>query len=166
MSLASEYVEKINALDDSERFDDVIEKHECAKVLDRELIDESRWSIRLRNVYSCPDDSYFEVTWDEPATEEQEGQDYNNVACLVEPREVTVTQYFEIKNQTDDPSKDGIGAWRQDDPENGGDIFHKTGLVNRPNGPWLSPYTGEYRTNEEMCGCHRIRVTFGVDDRN
>jgi len=58
----------------------------------------------------------------------------------------------------DDPSNDGIGVWRQDWPEDGGDVFRKTGIVDRPDGPWLSPYTGTYRTDDEMRGTWR-RVT-------
>lgn len=102
MSIASEYVEKVNQLSAEERWEDVVpvwhKNPGLEFVVTRELIDEHRWYNILRNVFKCEDGSYFEVTWDDPATEMQEGQDYNSRACLVEPQEVTVTQYVKVKS--------------------------------------------------------------------
>lgn len=56
---------------------------------------EGRWCCTVFDVYKFEDDSYIRAYYDIPATEMQEC-DPDPAFELVEPREVTVTQYFTI----------------------------------------------------------------------
>jgi hypothetical protein len=66
-------------------------------VVEHETLDHTRWSVVESSVVKFSDGSFVWLTWEEPATEYQEGQPYNGSAELVEPYEETVIKYRKIK---------------------------------------------------------------------
>lgn len=68
-----------------------------AVLVEDEIVDEKRWSIVHSQVWSLTDGSFIRFSFESPATEMQEGQPYNTSAEEVEPYEVTVTKFREIK---------------------------------------------------------------------
>lgn len=67
-------------------------------VTEAEIYDQSRWSIYKSQVMQrISDGKYFEFWWGEGATEMQDGQDEPCGYFEVEPKEVTVTNYIQVK---------------------------------------------------------------------
>lgn len=100
MSIASDYVEQISDLEPSDDpRDEIIDygEYQDAEQVEHEVRDSLKWSSVYRDVFRCTDGSHFAVVMHLPATENQEGQDFNAKAELVEPREVTVTRYVAVK---------------------------------------------------------------------
>lgn len=99
MSLADGFVEQINRLNYTESPNEIVaewESPEGGEHVASDDLDENRWTMRRQHVYRCSDGSLFAVELDEPLTEMQEGCDPNAEAYLVEPYEVTVTQYRKV----------------------------------------------------------------------
>lgn len=56
------------------------------------IVDQRRWCTRKESVFKI-DEYYLAVSWDDPATEEQEGQDTNCSIYEVFPKEKTIVEY-------------------------------------------------------------------------
>lgn len=68
-------------------------------VTEADIIDQSRWSVYKSQVHKQKSTGkFFEVNWDEGATEMQDGQSTNWTIAEVEPVEVTSIQYHTVKN--------------------------------------------------------------------
>lgn len=58
-----------------------------------EIVGSKRWSNTTTVVYRFVDDSFVRFTWDEPATEMQEGQELNTRVKVVIPKTVETVIY-------------------------------------------------------------------------
>jgi hypothetical protein len=63
--------------------------------VESELVEEKRWSLLNREVWSLTDGSFVELYYETPATEYQDCE-YNTTAVEVEPYEVLVTKFREV----------------------------------------------------------------------
>lgn len=74
------------------------DKGENWQSVTHEFVDETRWGIIYSKVIKFSDDSYIEIVFEDPATEMQEGGDYDDIdGYLVEPREVVTIIYEKVK---------------------------------------------------------------------
>jgi len=61
------------------------------------VLDESRWSLLKETVIKIGD-RYIGISWDDPATECQDGQETNINFYEVKPVEKTIIEYKEVKD--------------------------------------------------------------------
>ncbi len=63
-------------------------------VTDEEMEDQRRWAVRKSRVFKHkPTEAFYDISWDEGATEYQEGIEPNFYVCRSEPVSVTITRY-------------------------------------------------------------------------
>lgn len=84
-----------------DEFDDFLwgDNKDYEAVAGKKIVDRRRWSVTMSRVYKkLSDGTFWELVWDEPATEQQDGQEYNAYMHEVEPKEVTIIQYVAKKD--------------------------------------------------------------------
>lgn len=74
----------------------VLDEGVDAEVVDEEYLDSGRWSEHHRAVFKRGNE-YVAMEYEVPATEMQEGGDFDYEFYVVEPYEVTVTKYRKVK---------------------------------------------------------------------
>lgn len=93
MSRAEEFVAafKQGADQHYEYFVDDLDMEEMTETY--EIVESKRWSNTTIMVYRFADDSFVQFMWDEPATEMQDGQEWNTRAKVVVPKTVETVIY-------------------------------------------------------------------------
>lgn len=81
-----------------EEFEEEFENGDCDRLSD-DIIEQSRWSTLHEYIYlNTKTGKYYKVIWDLPSTECSGDPDDEVDVCEVEPYQVTVTQYREVKD--------------------------------------------------------------------
>lgn len=100
MNKAQEYVVITEALPydfDEGWFESILSEedyHSCLIIEDK-ILNSKRWSVHKAAVVQFDDDSYLRLTYEEPATENQDCYPHY-CAVVVEPYEATITRYRNV----------------------------------------------------------------------
>jgi hypothetical protein len=96
MSIAQKVIEQVKEFGESDNPETIVRYVDPEAVeVESEIVDEKRWSLVNREVWSLTDGTFVEFTYETPATEYQDCE-YNTTAVEVEPYEVLVTKFREV----------------------------------------------------------------------